>query len=251
VRADRLPQAASLLSRALELAPEQRRWRTTLGALLIALRRLPEAKQELERVVREDPSSALARYYLADVQKRLGDLKPAEENARRAVELMPRGFEEAWLDRLEYPPLVNALHLLAEITAGRGDDPEALLRQALELEPTHSGAHYLLARHLRARGLSVEADQELDRFRKARRAEELVALALNLSRFAGNRPQAEIELRRALHVHPDHPRALYLLAIELLQDGRKAEAAGLLRRCLEIRPKARPLIEPLLDRLKR
>lgn len=248
--ADRLPQAAAALGRALELAPEERRWRTTLGAMLIELRRYPEAKRELTRVVREDPSLPLAWYYLASVQKRLSELKSARGNAGRAVELMPPGFGEPSLARLDYSPRVSALHLLAEITAEQGGDPEPLLRQVLALEPTHPGAHYLLARALVDKKRSDEARLELDEFSKAKRAEERVRLALNLSRSAGNHEQAQVELRGALEVYPDHPRALYFLGLELLRDGRGEEAAELLERCLALRPEARPLVAPLLRRIR-
>jgi len=248
--ADRLPQAAAALARALELAPGERRWRTTLGAMFIELRRYPEAKRELTRVVEEDPSLPLARYYLASVQKRLGELKPAQENARRAVQLMPPGFGEPSLERLDYSPRVSALHLLAEIIAEGGGDPEPLLQKVLAVEPTHSGAHYLLARTLMSQGRSEEAGAELALFGKTKQAEEQVRLAFNLNRFAGNKEQAQVELRKALAAYPDHPRALYFLGRELLEDGRESEAAELLKRCLTLRPEARPLVEPLLRRIR-
>jgi predicted Zn-dependent protease len=244
VATDAVPQATQTLARALEIAPEQWGWRTTLGALFFRLGRLDEAEEELTQVLRERPRAPIAHYYLASVMDARGDHSRAEESARLAVDEMPREPVAQSLAKLEFSPLVNAMYLLADVENDLGRDPEARLRRLLELEPTHPGARYLLARTLLEGGRREEGRKELEAFDRAKRAHEHLELALNF-RSAGNLERGLAELRRALEAYPDHPRALYFLARELLSRGDDAEAATLLERLVAAEPEAAPLARSL------
>lgn len=244
---DAIPQGAQSLARALEMAPEQHGWRTTLGALYYRLGKLDEAERELQRVLRERDSAPIARYYLAAVFKARGDLPRAEEHARLAIEGMPQEPIEQSLERLDYPPSVNALYLLADVENDLGRNAEALLRRALELEPTHPAARYLLARSLLKRGKREEGRRELEIFDRAKRAHEHLQQALNFG-HAGNRERALFEMRQALEAYPDHSRALYFLARELISGGEHAEAEPLLERLVAVEPKATAIARSLRAR---
>jgi tetratricopeptide (TPR) repeat protein len=234
---DAIPQAAQSLARALELAPEQYRWRTTLGALYYRLGKLDEAERELDQVLRQSSPVPIARYYLAAAYKARGELARAEEHARLAVEQMPQEPVAESLPRLDFSLSVNAMYLLAEIQAERGGDVEDLLRRTLANEPTHPAARYLLARSLLKRGRLEEERAELAAFDRAKRALEHVQQGLDFGR-AANQERAVAEYRRGLEIYPDHPRALYFLARELASTGRKEEA----ERLLEVEPGAEPLV---------
>ena len=245
---DELPQAADTLREALELRPGAARLRATLGTLYFQLRRYERARAELEQALRSEPGNPIAHYYLAAVLKNEGELQAALPHAETAVELMPDAPPQ--LDTMDHSLRVNALFLLAEIRSALGDeDAEILLKQVTELDSTHPGPHYLLGRLLLKDGRGDEAGHQLELFRQTKQASAHVELAANASR-AGHRDMAVAELRRALDSYPEHPRALFLLAMELARRGEREEAAACLRRILVLRPETRETVEPLLDRLE-
>ncbi len=244
---DQLPQAADTLRKVLQLRPDAARLRATLGTLYFQLRRYERARTELERALQNEPQNPMAHYYLAAVFKNEGELQEALPHAETAVELMP---DEPRLDTMDHSPRVNALYLLAEIRWALGeDDAEILLKRVTELDVTHPGPHYLLARLLRKDGRGDEAGRELELFRRTKQAAAHVELAANAS-GAGHRDLAVAELRRALEAYPEHPRALFLLALELAHRGEREEAAACLRRVIGLRPETREAVEPILDRLE-
>lgn len=230
-----LPRAAASLDRALELAPEQTGLRVTRGAILFELRRFEDARAELSRAIRERPSSALAHYYLGAVQRSTGDLEAARASAEKAAELTPA---EARVppDAGQYAPKASALHLLAEIQTELGLDAEPTLRRVLAIEPLHPSARYLLARSLLGRGQKDAAEEELRLFDRIKRADQHVALGVDLSRIEGRAEEAIEELRLAVTACPEHSRALFLLGRELIRAGRGEEASSYLERAVALKP---------------
>jgi tetratricopeptide (TPR) repeat protein len=230
-----LPRAVASLDRALELAPDQTALRVTRGAMLFELRRYEDARVDLERAIRERPSSGLAHYYLGALQRSTGDLEAAQASASKAVELMPAETEIS-MEAAQYAPKASALHLLAEIQTELGMDAEPTLRLVLAIEPLHASAHYLLARSLLGRGQKEAADEELALFDRIKRADPHVALGIDLSRIEGRSQAAIAELRRAVEICPEHSLALFLLGRELLRAGKIDEAAPFLDRAVALKP---------------
>jgi tetratricopeptide (TPR) repeat protein len=230
-----LPRAVASLDRALELAPGQTGLRVTRGAILFELRRYEDARVELERAIRERPSSGLAHYYLGAVQMSTGDLKAAQASASKAVELTPAEAQVSMASS-QFTPFASALHLLAEIQTELGLDAEPTLRRVLAIEPLHPSAHYLLARSLSSRGQKEAAEEELARFDRIKRADPHVALGVELSGIEGRSFDAIAELRRAVEICPEHSRAHFLLGRELIRAGRSGEAAPHLERAVALRP---------------
>jgi tetratricopeptide (TPR) repeat protein len=248
---DEIPQAADTLAAALALAPEQHRLRITLGALYIRLRRYESARDQLERALERDPRNAIAQYYLAVVHKNEGNLEKALRHAENAARWMPR--ETPRLDGVDPSPLANSLYLLAQVRASLGDvdAAEPVLRRVMEMDPSYPGPHYLLGRLLLQKGRDEEGRQELEHFHRAKKAAEHVEMAENASRHAGKPDLALLELQRALEVYPDHPRGLYLLALELARRGERDQAMVCLRRVLELRPETEEVVRRLLSKLGR
>ncbi|HSF20041.1 MAG TPA: tetratricopeptide repeat protein [Vicinamibacteria bacterium] len=245
---DQIPQAAATLAEALELRPEQHRLRTTLGALLFRLGRYDAARAELVRALEGDPKNGMTHYYLGAVAKVQGNYRAAREHAEQAVKLIPE--EAPRPDTLEPSPSVNALYLLAEVRYLSGDNAETLLQRVTELDVTHPGAHYLLGQLMLRDGRHDEATKELELFRRTKKAAEHIELAVNASHHAENRALAVAELRLALQAYPDHPRALYLLGVELVRLGERMEAVQCLRRLITLSPDTRAAVEPILKRLE-
>jgi tetratricopeptide (TPR) repeat protein len=242
-----VPQAVESLRRALLLAPGEDGLRVTLGAMLFELRRYDEARSELELAIARRAGSALAHYYLSAVYQGLSRLDDAEAAVRRAIEISPLPAR-APLAASGPAPSIAARHLLAEIRFERGETEslESILREVLEVEPDLASPRYLLARLLTRLGRPVEAENELARFDRVKRAEAHIAQGLDLSRL-GRREEAIAELNLALEAHPDHARALFQLGRELLRAGRRNEALPLLDRALAIRPDAKAEVDRLLD----
>jgi tetratricopeptide (TPR) repeat protein len=240
-----LPQAVQALDRALALAPDQRGLRTTRGAMLFELRRFDEARRELERVLAEDSRAALARYYLAAVYRSQGELDRASAMAETAVRLLPETSAVS-LGSEEYAPAAAARQLLAEIQFERGEEPEALLREVLALEPAHASARYLLARVLLRRGRNEEAEVELERFRRIKRVDEHLRQGRELARLPGKRDAALSELRLAVEADPEDARALFALGLELLREGKPEEARPWLERAARLQPESRGEIDRMM-----
>jgi tetratricopeptide (TPR) repeat protein len=246
---DRIPQAAESLGRALDLAPKEYGLRVTRAALLYKMRRLSEAEDELEMVLRQAPSEGLAHYYLAAVYQGQGKLDKALESAEKAVELLPPPSVSMSYEKQEFSLMANGLYLLAEILHDTGEDAEPAVRRVIELEPLHTSAHYLLSRILVAKGEKSEAQHQVEIFRKLKKAEQHVDFALNSLNFGGNVQQGVDELIRALEIYPDHDRAMFFLGRVLLSVGRVDMGVKLLERCVELRPEASALVEPLLEKV--
>ncbi len=216
----------------------------TRGAILFEIRRYEEARKELELAVARRPDSALAHYYLGAVEHGMGELESAKAAAERAIALAPPP-SKAPLDSVEPAPGVAARHLLAEVRFAQGEDAETLLREVLTFEPDRTSARYLLSRSLQRSGRSAEAEEERRRFESLKRAESHVALGRGLASL-GRGGEAIAELKRAIDVYPDDPRALYLLGRELLRAGRKEEARPVLVRAILLRPDAASEVDRLL-----
>jgi tetratricopeptide (TPR) repeat protein len=245
---DRIPQAAQSLERALDLAPRQHRLRVTRAALLYRMRKLDEARKELEMVLRQVPSDGLAHYYLASVYQMKGEYEVALDSAEKAAELMPAPSVSMSFEKQKYSLRANALHLIAEIRFELGQDVETLVREVLRLEPLHTSARYLLSKILSAQGKIDEARHELVVFNDIKKADEHVEFALNSLQFGGRVQQAVTSLLRAIDYFPNHDRALFFLGRLLLQVGQVEQGSQYLERCVEIRPEAAELVNPLLEK---
>jgi Flp pilus assembly protein TadD len=81
--------AETELRRAVELAPNDASYLTSLGGILAMQQKLDEANVYFERGVKSDPADATARRNLAANQWRLGHLKDAQANLERLLRMQP------------------------------------------------------------------------------------------------------------------------------------------------------------------
>lgn len=115
-------------------------------------------------------------------------------------------------------------------------DSEALYHQLLDLEPGHVEATIGLAGLLEIRDRDA-AIRFLDASLKTQpdQAEYLLARAA-ARRRQKELPEAEVDARRVLKLHPNHPGGLFELGLVLLRKGLAAEAGQVLMRRVEQRP---------------
>lgn len=129
-------EAASLLARALELAPDFTAARFNYADLLFTLNRFDAALAETDRLLAQDSSNPLFRQLRARVHESLGEI----EQAHTIVEQLAQENSERADSWMTYGHALRA--------AGKQDGAIAAYRKAIELEPTLGLAYNNLA-HLK------------------------------------------------------------------------------------------------------
>jgi tetratricopeptide (TPR) repeat protein len=142
----RTAEAITEFRAAEKVAPEEPNVHFGLGYLLWTQSQYPEAEQEFELELKNDPNHAQALTYLGDTEMKLQ--KPAQEYLEQAVAL-PAAPRLAWLD-------------LGIVLAdqGRNKNAEVDFQRAIAMDPTQVDAHWRLARLYQAEGKKDEARAE-------------------------------------------------------------------------------------------
>jgi len=155
VQNDRYSEAAQEFRAALALDPGAVNARYQLGVCLLALGEAAESRKEFERLRIATNNDASVAYYLARLDLLEGDSAAA---IRRLVPIMA------------HPPFSDAAFYLGSAYLAHGDTENAIkwLRKATEVGGHDFRAHYRLARILRQKGLSKEAEQEYELSTKMR-----------------------------------------------------------------------------------
>lgn len=260
LRAGEFERAASLLSEALESAPEDLDLLCNYGAALQALGRPDEAVEIYRRAAAAGGEpAALLQYNLGTALAQAGDL-PGAEAAYRAALARDSQFAEAHgnlgvlLHRLgKFDEAASVLahaatlspesvHLRCNLGAtfcalGDGPAAEAAYREACALAPESVQAHTGLAVALTIQGQRDAAIAEIDRAltidpTAAEPRQQLAAVLGNQREFE----KAEVIYRSLIERMPDDAWSLNGLATMLEARGRRDEAQALFVRALELRP---------------
>jgi serine/threonine-protein kinase len=189
---------------------------------------------QLEKVLTEDPNSAIAHAHLASAYLRKQQTNPdpqwmklARENAQRAIALNT--------DLAAGHVSMGFVHL----EAAERPQAAAAFRRAAELDPLNPLPHLGLALNFARQNQDVEADAA---FRKAiqvgpqewRGHSEFGQFHFQRARYA----DAVTHWEAALKVTPDNAVVMRNLGGAYFLNGRPDEAASILQRALEIRPAA-------------
>ena len=131
-----------------------------LGYLLWTKGQYPEAAQEFQAEIANDPHHILATLYLADAEMQMNQMDKAQ----------PRLEEIEKTD-----PNIAMQHLdlgIVYADAGQKEAARTQLETAIKLSPTNVNAHYRLARLYRSMGLTAQARVEFDKARGLNKAED-------------------------------------------------------------------------------
>lgn len=90
-------RAEEALRKALEIEPADAEGYLNLGHVFYEQRRYPEALAQLQEGLKRSPNSAVGLFFLGSTYFKLGDLRQAESNLRRASALDPKGMPKAHL----------------------------------------------------------------------------------------------------------------------------------------------------------
>ena len=168
---------------------------------------------DLERLVREDPSNPVFRSTLARAYKIHGAIDRAIALYREAVALSPSDAD-AWYN------LASALQ-----ERGRTAEAKEVASEAVRLDPRRPDAHNVLGiadiESGDANGAETEFRKAIDLDRRNARAWNNLA---NVLRSTGRSADAEKAYRKALEISPAYADPLNGLGVIAVQEGRAAEA---------------------------
>ena len=205
---------------------------TELGQKYLQQGKLELALEKLNKALDFNPNYVDAQTVIAVLYESINDLPKAEEHYRRAAQLKPKGgaennnygrflctqghydqaqqyFERALADPFYQTPalaLANSGTCLAK--AGKTEQAEKVLRQALALNPNDAGALLALATILYGKGDYMKARAFVQRFESlsAPRPDALM-LGRNIELHLGNASGASEYSRKLLRSFPDSAEA--------------------------------------------
>mgnify|MGYP003693645011 CR=1 FL=1 len=146
----RVPEAQAAYREALKLNPEFEAAKTELAAL--SGQKPDETKQieQMQAALQKDPKNIPLRETLAKALLRKNQVKEAQAELRKLLDLNPAHAE--------------GNYLMAQIAFQQGNPDEAAnhLRATLRANPSHIGAHTLLGRYLEQKGQPAQAQAEYE-----------------------------------------------------------------------------------------
>jgi tetratricopeptide (TPR) repeat protein len=158
--------AEAELHRAVELAPEDASYLTSLGGVLGMQQKLDEANIYFERAVKSDPNDATARRNLAANDWRLGRFKEAQANLERLLRVQPQDKTAMLLlgmvseNQHEYARAAKLLAAVPDLVEQRPESIAALASSYYHTgrgEEGHKLLEALLGRPTPAQGIFVAA----------------------------------------------------------------------------------------------
>jgi tetratricopeptide (TPR) repeat protein len=129
-----------------------------LGYLLWTQKQYPEALQQFQAEVENDPKHAQSLVYLGDCYLQLNNSAAAVAPLKKGLALDP----SIWLASLDLG--------IIDSDAGRNDDALRELNQAAKLKPDDVNVHWRLGRLLRTMGRKQEAQLEFEKAKKLNKA---------------------------------------------------------------------------------
>jgi Flp pilus assembly protein TadD len=265
-----VPEAKSVLTKALSVSPSSESANVMLGQLLLEERAYPEAMDRFENVLAIDLRSQDARqgevaavFALAARARAEGHPDMALMALQHAAEKLPDdapllyedGMQAAALGRLPEarsalqrvcqlaPADANALYGLARVELLQSDlaAAERDMRAYLVLQPVDASAHYGLGRVLEVAQKTDEARSEFARSielqpKQTESYYELGQMDLNSSRDS----EAEAEFRKVMERDPTHGGALAGLGTLMFRRKNYAEAEQWLTKAEKTAPEYQP-----------
>ncbi len=203
---------------------------------LIDARDLDAARNVLERGISENPGLARAHYELGRVLLGLGRPEEALRELETARDLAPDDIDTLWLLATEYE------------NAGRYDQAEAIYGSILRVAPDHPTTiradhrrRYVVATRLARRGELAEARRLFAELAREDPSDILSLYSLGVAQMLGGLgDEATRTFEQVLDKEPAYVNAWINLARLAQARGRLTEAAGQLRRAIDLSPADSP-----------
>jgi tetratricopeptide (TPR) repeat protein len=146
-------RAADTFAEAFAKDPKLAQAAVNEGIALLTLQKLSDAEKWLQRSIALDPNSAQAWYNLGLVQHANNDLPAAAASFQRASAIDPRDVDSIYFEGVCYSEMKQF------------DKAITTLEHALQVNPLHASAEFVLARTLQRTGHVDEARQHFEIFR--------------------------------------------------------------------------------------
>ncbi|MBX5484016.1 MAG: tetratricopeptide repeat protein, partial [Myxococcaceae bacterium] len=196
-----------------------------LARLYLRLKRLPEARQQLESALEKAPQSA-------DVNAGMGELLLDENKLEEA--------NQAFLKSAELDPTLPDAHLGLSITAlrqGRVEDAEKAITQALELDPNLKGGYLQKGLVLFAQNKLDAAIEALEQAKKNEPSNAKINIHIGEVKLAKNDlAGAEAALLAALTQEPRNHEANFFLSRVKSKRAEHTQAIESMRSALDANP---------------
>jgi tetratricopeptide (TPR) repeat protein len=221
-----LPEALSLLERAVKIAPKDAQCWSNYAAMLSESHRVDEAIKAWNKAIRLDPTLASAYSSMGNIEWQRGHFKRAEELCRKAIALEPRH--------------TDALLNLGNALASQKKHAEAIKfwQKAVKINPRFSKAWNNWGNALRDLGRIRESYEKCE---KALECDPQNPQALNnfanALRDLGRPEEAEAYYRRAVAADPAYADAHNNLAINLIELSRFEDAVTAARYAVSFNPR--------------
>jgi tetratricopeptide (TPR) repeat protein len=211
-------EAAELMGRAVEIAPQVDEYRRNLARALLKQKRWNDARNVLRPAIERNPDSPELQGLWGMVVGRMGKLEEGIKALQKAIELSPAEplyhFNLSELHRME----------------GNQESAIASLEATLKLKPDHADALNNLAGLQLASGEFLAALGSVQQLLaiNPRSVQAYSNLSVLLA-AAGDSSAAVTALRNAATLDPSSARTRFLLANQLISAGKLDEADGLIR----------------------
>jgi len=222
--------ASAHLQQAVALDPNYYNARFNLGVALLALKKFPEAREQLAKALELGGTEPEIHFKYATALRELGETELAKQQ----------------LDLYQKQLQTNQRHALAASKSAQGDkelstgDPQKAVadyREAVEANPDDAQIIYKLALALDRTGDTVAERTALE---QAIKLDPGFALAQNqlgyLASRSGDSATAEEHFRLAVHAAPGYTQAWISLAATLAMESRLVEAQEALASALKLEP---------------
>ncbi|MEP7154196.1 MAG: tetratricopeptide repeat protein [Betaproteobacteria bacterium] len=225
VRAQRLPDAARAIQRAIALAPGNANFYLTAANIQQDLGDLSSAVDLLTQSIRVDPAFAQGHNNLGIVLTDLGRIEEAIPAFREAIRLNP-AYARAYANLAA-----------AQVRSLQFADALSSAQRATELQPDYAHAHHLLGNALVMTGNTAAAEAALRTAIRLRPdfAEASLLLVKTLTKLK-RADEAEQVCRQALSLTPGRHDLWAALGDIAAERDDLAEALGAYQRALELRP---------------
>ena len=209
---------------ALQLAPEDKPAKLTLGTALLSAKNFDEARRRADDWANASPQDA-------DFAELQGMVASAQNRAQDAVDAFQRGLTAADTN-------VTRVRLaMAQAKAGRPEEGEKTLRSWLDANPKDVVARTALAQlYLDTKQFAPARDQFAEVIRLAPNnvaAENNLAWTMSL---LGQKDDALVHAQHAAAAAPEAPAVLDTLGVILLQNGKASEARDTLEKAAKGAP---------------
>lgn len=222
--------ASAHLQQAVTLDPNHYNARFNLGVALLALKKFPEAREQLAKAIELGGTEPEIRFKYATALREVGETELAKQQ----------------LDLYQKQLQANQRHALAASKTAQGDkelstgDPQKAVadyREAIEANPDDAQIVYKLALALDRTG---DTTAERTALEQAIKLDPGFALAQNqlgyLASRSGDSATAEEHFRLAVHAAPGYTQAWISLAATLAMESRLVEAQEALASALKLEP---------------